>query len=163
MSLDINGEIAAMRAATGTQLRRKYEAVFGESARSGNKGWLIRRIAWRLQANEEGDLPARARRRAEELANDADLRQKAPRPKPAPSLPTSAAEEPSRDDRIPMPSTEITRRYKGRDIVVHVLPAGFGYLGATYQSLSAVARAVTGAHANGLLFFRIGRYAEGRK
>jgi hypothetical protein len=35
---------------------------------------LIRKIAWRMQANAEGGLSERARRRAEELANDADVR-----------------------------------------------------------------------------------------
>jgi hypothetical protein len=36
--------------------------------------WLVKRIAWRMQALAEGDLSERARRRAAELANDADLR-----------------------------------------------------------------------------------------
>ena len=42
------------------------------------------RIAWRVQANAEGDLTERSRRRAEELANDADLRLRRPPDKPAP-------------------------------------------------------------------------------
>jgi hypothetical protein len=36
---------------------------------------------------------------------------------------------------------------------VRVLPAGFEYNGLAYRSLSAVARAITGAHCNGFLFF----------
>jgi hypothetical protein len=35
---------------------------------------LMRKIAWRIQANAEGDLSERARRRAAELADDADIR-----------------------------------------------------------------------------------------
>jgi hypothetical protein len=38
-----------------------------------NRTWLIRRIAWRLQANSEGGLSDRARARAAELVNDAAL------------------------------------------------------------------------------------------
>jgi hypothetical protein len=53
--------------------------VFGYQPRSRNQEWLLKRIAWGLQANQEGDLSERARRRAEELANDADLRLTAPR------------------------------------------------------------------------------------
>jgi hypothetical protein len=34
---------------------------------------LIRKIAWRMQALAEGDLSERARRRAAELANAADV------------------------------------------------------------------------------------------
>jgi hypothetical protein len=53
---------------------RPTPTVFGEATRAGNKSWLIKRIAWRLQALAEGDLSERARQRAKELANDADLR-----------------------------------------------------------------------------------------
>jgi hypothetical protein len=37
---------------------------------------------------------------------------------------------------------------------VRVLPNGFEYNGLAYRSLSAVARAITGAHCNGFLFFQ---------
>ena len=39
---------------------------------------------------------------------------------------------------------------------VKVLPNGFEYEGQVYRSLSAVAKAITGSHCNGFLFFRIG-------
>ena len=45
-------------------LRAKYAEVFGDETKTGNKPWLVKRIAWRLQAIEEGDLSERARRRA---------------------------------------------------------------------------------------------------
>jgi hypothetical protein len=38
---------------------------------------------------------------------------------------------------------------------VQVLPDGFEYEGQVYCSLSAVAKAVTGSHCNGFLFFRL--------
>ena len=47
----------------------------------------------------------------------------------------------------------LTRRYKGRTILVRVLPNGFDYEGEIYRSLSAVAKAITGSHWNGRLFF----------
>ena len=59
-------------ALTVDQLRAKYAVVFGEQTNGRHKQWLIKRIAWRMQANAEGDLSERARRRAMELANDAD-------------------------------------------------------------------------------------------
>ena len=43
---------------------------------------------------------------------------------------------------------------------VTVLADGFEYQGHVYRSLSAVAKAVTGTHTNGYLFFRLGAYAE---
>ncbi len=68
---------------TPTQLREKYVEVFGEATVTKNRTWLVRRIAWRLQALAEGDLSERARDRAAELARDADLRVLPPREKPA--------------------------------------------------------------------------------
>src|SRR6059058_1682379 len=68
----IEQTIACLGRMTPAQLRDKYLEVFGEPSRSGNRGFLFKRIAWRIQANAEGGLSERARRRAEELARDAD-------------------------------------------------------------------------------------------
>jgi hypothetical protein len=38
---------------------------------------------------------------------------------------------------------------------VRVLAKGFDLDGVVYQSLSAVAKAITGSHTNGYLFFRL--------
>src|SRR4051794_37244842 len=65
--------LAALDRMTATQLRTKYHEVFGEPVNTGNKGFLVKRIAWRIQALAEGGLSERARRRAEELARDADI------------------------------------------------------------------------------------------
>ena len=54
-----------------------------------------------------------------------------------------------------MPGTHLTREYKGRLLVVKVLPDGFEFEGEVYGSLSAVAKAVTGSHWNGYHFFRL--------
>ena len=61
------------------QLVDHYESLVGEQCRSRNKQYLVRRIAWRLQANEAGGLSAAAIERAGKLAFDADLRLTAPR------------------------------------------------------------------------------------
>ncbi len=163
--LNIGKELSAMKRMTTRQLKDRYEEVFGEPCRSNHKQWLIKRIAWRLQANEEGDLSERARRRAMELANDADLRMKAPPQKkvPAPAgRKVSGKVSREHDDRLPMPGTIITREYKGRTFLVTVLPNGFEYEGEVYQSLSAVAKAITGSHTSGFLFFRLNRKGGGK-
>jgi len=79
MTLDLETAVAGLQQMTARQLRERYAEVVGEEARSSHRNWLIRRIAWRLQANHEGDLTERARRRAAELANDADVRVTPPR------------------------------------------------------------------------------------
>ncbi len=67
-------EIESLRSMTVGQLKHKYAEVFGEPSRSSNKQFLFRRVAWRIQELAEGGLSERARRRALEIANDADLR-----------------------------------------------------------------------------------------
>jgi hypothetical protein len=157
MTLNIAKELAVMERMTSGELQRKYAEVFGEQPRSRNKQWLVKRIAWRLQANEEGDLSERARRRALELANDADLRVTAPRPpKASPdghARTRTVRARFSGNTRLPMPGTLLTREYKGRLLQVKVLADGFEHEGEVYKSLSAVATAITGARWNGYHFF----------
>ncbi len=59
------------------------------------------------------------------------------------------------DIRLPKPGDVFSRDYKGRAITVRVLESGFEYEGRRFRSLSAIAKSVTGAHWNGLLFFGI--------
>src|SRR5690606_31307025 len=145
MSVKMAKELAALGRMTVKQLREKHIEVFGKATRSGNKDYLRKRIAWRIQANAHGDLSERARRRAEELANDADLRTTAPKVKAdQAAITTTASVAFNHDSRLPMPGAILRRPYKGREIVVRVLPHGFEYEGEGYRTLSAVARARDG-------------------
>src|SRR5437868_2192588 len=150
--------IAGLQRLTMAELRGRYAELFGEATAAKNRTWLLRRLAWRLQSLAEGDLSERARQRAAELANDADLRISVPRVKePAPTAVAGAqpaVPAGSADSRLPMPGTILTREYKGQTLQVEVLAEGFAYAGQVYKSLSAVARVVTGAHCNGFHFFR---------
>ena len=78
-AMQMQREIEALSRMTVGQLREKYMEVFGEESRSNHKQFLFRRIAWRIQASAEGGLSERARRRALEIANDADVRIRAAR------------------------------------------------------------------------------------
>ena len=109
----------------------------------------------RAEALAEGDLSERARRRAAELACDADLRLNPPRSKIPPAIPQQPVSAPtSIDPRLPPPGTILTRPYKGQQLHVQVLTEGFAYAGTVYPSLSAVAKVITGTHTNGYHFFR---------
>jgi len=164
MQTNVAQELAALPEMTVTELRAKYETVFGEPARSHNRQHLTKRVAWRIQALAEGDLSERARRRAEELANDADRRMTAPKRRTTTGSghTTRGTLNLSNSDRLPMPGSEIARKYKGKNIVVTVLRKGFEYEGHVYRSLTAVAKAVTGTHWNGYHFFGLRRGKEGK-
>jgi len=102
--MNIAREVTRMNGMTVSQLRTKYAEVFVEPTNSRHKEWLIKRIAWRMQANEEGDLSERARKRAAELANDADLRMTPPRQR---RTSPSAAEQTLVVPAAITPSTEL--------------------------------------------------------
>ena len=103
----------------------------------------------------EGDLTERARDRAREIAQDADLRKVAPRDfftvEGEPVETTGGARQ--KDRRLPLPGAMLSRKWKGRTILVEVLAKGFRYENRQYTSLSAIAVAVTGTRWNGLAFF----------
>lgn len=64
MQIDIDKEVALLQRMTVGQLREKFEETWGEPTNTRNKQWLVKRIAWKMQANIEGDISQRARRRA---------------------------------------------------------------------------------------------------
>ena len=156
MEPNIVNEVATLQRLSVGQLRQRFAELFGETTKASNRTWLVKRIAWRMQALAEGDLSERARRRAAELARDADLRLNPPQNKantttpPLQDVPIPAPVDP----RLPPPGTILSRPYKGQLVQVQVLTEGFAYGGRVYASLSAVAKAITGSHTNGFLFFR---------
>ena len=159
MSSHLAAEIAALPRLRVSELRAKFAAVCGEPTLSHNKVWLVKRIAWRLQALVEGDLSERARRRGTELVADADLRLSAPRAEPTDEDTMRQQAQTLRmpsDERL-RPGTILTRRYKGRTLEVEVLDHGFAFDGQVYRSLSAVAKAVTGSHCSGHFFFGLAK------
>ena len=158
MSLNIANEVAALEQMTVGELQDRYVEVFGETVRSRHRRYLIRRIAWRLQANAEGGLSERALRRAEELAGIADARVTPPKgatPARPDGLAATVRLRVTSDPRLPPPGTTIIRRYKGRTLLVTVLADGFEFEGQRFRSLTAVAKAITGSHMNGFRFFRL--------
>ena len=156
MYVNVAKELAALEAMTVSELRARYAQVFGEETQVGNKAWLVKRIIWRLQALAEGDLSERARRRAAELAQDADLRLSPPRQQQtaSASVPKNGKASALVNGHLPLPGTLLTRWYKGQTLRVQVLRHGFEFNGQVYKSLSAVAKAITGSHTSGFLFFR---------
>jgi hypothetical protein len=158
MQLNVVKEVAALRRLTTKELQVRYSELFGERTLANNRSWLIKRVGWRMQAQAEGDLSERARQRAAELANESDLRLSPPKD----SSVAAAAEQTcartlrgQTDDRLPPPGSIICREYKGEVLQIRVRADGFEFEGQYYRSLSAVAKAITGAHCNGYLFFRL--------
>ena len=161
-------DIESLRRASMADLRKKYEEVFHEATRSRHREHLFRRIAWRVQALAEGDLSLRARTRAQQLAQDGDLRINAPRNfftlSGGEHVHTAAGRNGRElDRRLPLPGTLLTRKWKVKAVLVEVLAKGFRFENQQYSSLSAIAVAITGTRWNGLAFFGLTRPVRRRK
>jgi len=161
MDAALREEVEGLAALGAPALKAKYVEAFGERSRSGNAAFLRKRIAWRLQARAMGGLSERARRRAEELADEADLRVRAPGPSRR-RLPTSAprnghtdASRQRRDPRLPPVGELLVREFRGMAVAVRVLEDGFEYQGRRYASLSTIACEAAGTRWNGYRFFEL--------
>lgn len=144
----ITALIAELQTLAPAQLAARYEALFGKPPRVRNKAWLFRQVAWKLQERELGGLSDRARSRLSELMATIDL--------PIGVTPpgrSAPKRVPRTDTTQPAVGTILVREWRGQRIEVHVIDDGFVWKGVTYTSLSACAKAITGAAWNGRLFF----------
>jgi hypothetical protein len=161
MVLNITKEVANMERLSVGALCERYREVFGEDTKARNKQWLLKRIAWKLQANEEGDISERARKLAMEIAQSSDIRTSAPKIRTRPietTFETATIITPPADSRLPVAGTVLMKNYKGRSIQVRVLPNSFEYEGEQYKTLTSIARIVTGQrNINGFQFFKLGK------
>lgn len=138
-----------------SELQAKYQELFPDKlALSDNKGYLWRKIAYRLQELEYGIIPQETQVSIQEMiqkydpVNNTSIR-------PQNGTKTSPDKKKNRDRRLPIPGTVITKEYKGIKLQVKILESGFEYNNKVYKSLTAIAKEVTGAHWNGYLFFNL--------
>jgi hypothetical protein len=173
-------DLAELGVLPSRELARRHLELFGESTRSNNRDYLIRKLAWKIQENAFGGLTPRAHNRISELGDDVphSWRRRAAEklgvvriPVLTRSAPASASSkkevaaaaanrERPRDPRLPPVGSVLGRMYAGERHDVRVLDAGFEYQGKVFNSLSQVARAITGTAWNGFGFFGLGSPGE---
>jgi len=134
------------------ELKTKYQELFGQEPPSSNKVFLWRKIAYRLQELECGNVTEETQGKIQELINKYDpVNNTGVRPDNGNGEIKNS--KPNRDRRLPITGTLITKEYKGKKYELKILEKGFEYNNKTYKSLSAIAKEITGAHWNGYLFF----------
>jgi hypothetical protein len=135
----IAAEIARIRSLPSEALRRRWQAVFGRKSPAAlSKDLLGRMIAHHLQEHTFGGLDRDSLTFLDSLA-----RQGGP---------------PRRQLK---PGTVLVREYQGQRHTVTVAREGFDWQGATYPSLSAIARVITGTAWSGPRFFALHHHASG--
>lgn len=136
---DLEEEIASLGDLSRKALLERWAKAYGPEAPKGiSQALMTRAIAYRLQAKHLGGLKAGVARQLRETL--------AP---PAPE--TSAAASPSGPSL--KPGARLLREWNGKTHHVEVTESGFLWNGAHYRSLSAIARAITGARWSGPRFF----------
>jgi hypothetical protein len=138
----LDNEIARLRGLDVGDLRARWHTVFRRAAPPRLPRHLLFRIlAYRLQADQLGDLDADTRRVLDRIGSGSS--------EGIGRL--VAALNRSRTEL--RPGTLLTREWGGYLQRVMVLADGFSWNGKTYRSLSKVAFAITGSHWNGPRFF----------
>jgi hypothetical protein len=145
----LDAQVARLRDLDVAALRGRWHTVFGRRPPPHVPRHLLYRVlAYRLQAEQLGDLDPESRRLLDQPDTPAAARRPAKGPKPITSL---------------RPGTVLGREWNGQMQRVAVLADGFAWNGKTFPSLSAVASAITGTRWNGPKFFGLRqRGAKGR-
>lgn len=130
-----------------TQLLRLWLELFRRPAAPRvRRELMVPILAYRLQEEELGGLPARERNRLRALS-DGDG--------------TKGASRSIQGSQI-KPGTQLIREWQGETHRVVVAGRGFEYAGQTHSSLSQIARLITGTRWSGPLFFGL-RQAPSRR
>lgn len=120
------------------QLIARWQAIIGGAPPPHLSMPLMRHVlAFEMQAKTQGDLSRSLRKKIEQCAGD---EREPPRGKPAPGL---------------KPGARLVREWNGVAHRVDVTTDGYVWNGVTYRSLSAIARAITGARWSGPRFFAL--------
>jgi hypothetical protein len=130
-------QLAALKAAPIGTLKQEWRKLFAGEPPAYNRRFLESRLAYRIQELAYGGLKPETVERLEALADEIEGRSKRRR-----SV-----------DYKPVCGTKLIREWKGVQHCVTVRADDFEYQGRPYQSLSAIARAITGTRWNGLVFF----------
>jgi hypothetical protein len=149
VTINVAAEIERLPTLSRRQLLDLWLKQYGRAAPSGvRKSLLVPFLAYRLQEKAYGGLKPSTRAELRRIARASETGSE-----------TAGA---SLRPRI-KPGTRIVRQWKGRSIEVSVTESGFEYGGASYRSLSQIARKITGTRWSGPAFFGLNAACQKRE
>ncbi len=131
------------------ELIQKWKKLFKtNSPQHARKDYLIKHIAWEMQAKEQGGLSAQSKKQldklADNLAKNNEITEK--------EIKSSCKQRSILEIKS---GTKLIKEYKGEKHEVIALEKGFEYRGKQYRSLSAIANLITATQWNGKVFFGV--------
>jgi hypothetical protein len=136
----IEQQLAALPHLNPNSLHELWQRVFSTTTiPSFRKSLMIRFLAYRMQEQCHGGLSKRSQQRVEDLVSTLAANPRAPLSPPPPIR----------------AGTRLVRRWRDQVHVVNVNEESFEYRGSHYESLSEIARVITGSRRSGPLFFGI--------
>jgi hypothetical protein len=124
------------------ELRERWTTLYGSAAPAYSREYLIRRLAHRLQVLQLGDISDATRSTLRAIAE-----------KDCPGGEVRPLVRRDANVGAPVAGTRFVREWHGERHEVEVVADGFAHRGKIYRSLSAIAKAITGQHWNGNLYF----------
>ena len=131
--------LAALRTAPIADLKQQWRMLYGKEPPAFSRSYIESRLAYRIQELAYGGLRPETRKRLEALGERLDG--------------GNAVLRRIRADNRPLPGTQLIRDYDGVQHVVTVRADDLEFEGRPYQSLSAIARHITGTRWNGWVPF----------
>lgn len=132
----LRNELDALATMRPADLKEYWCRLSGVDLPLASPSLLQHLIGYRLQEKALGKLPTHIERALDKHSGSTDgIRNTAKRSAPI------------------LPGTRFVRAWNGKTIAVTATECGFEWDGASYRSLSEIARAVTGAHWSGPRFF----------
>jgi Protein of unknown function (DUF2924) len=129
--------LEALSDLTPDELRKEWRRLYRSQPPRLSRDLLVRAIAYRIQELRYGGLSKATSRKLAALAEARD----------------SGGEIAKEGAQRLRAGTRLIREWNGRTHTVTVEEHGFSYAGRSYQSLSAIARDITGARWSGPRFF----------
>ena len=140
MTDPIPARLAALKTTPTLDLKAQWRDLFETEPPPFNRRYLESRLAYRIQELTYGGLKPETIRRLERLGEElygGDRKKRGTRV----------------DRNRPITGTRLIREWQGVEQIIIVTQSGFEWQGRPYQSLSAIARAITGTRWNGWVFF----------
>lgn len=139
MAPDVSAQIAQLPGLSRQQLLDLWHVLYGRNAPPGiRRELMVPFLAYRLQEKAYGGLKPATRTKLLRIAH-------------------ALENAPSKNQLIPQPETKsgtrIFRQWRGESHEVLVTESGYEYRGAKYESLSGIARKITGTRWSGPAFF----------